>query len=108
MIQLTGKTTYLEVSNKANSVFTGENFDWIANYLDLENVDKDKIYSGIAFFHWKLNNNLALLDGFDPFPVSVKVNGCKKKNSTGNCIDVNHKDEREQYYKNLRKTVFYE
>ena len=106
IIQITGKTTYLEVSNKANSTFKGEVFNWQTDFKVVGEKDKDRIYSAVAFFLWKLNDDLSLLDKDNVFNVSVKVNGCKEKDINGNCIKVNHGQERENAYNDLISKIF--
>ncbi|HEY9005812.1 MAG TPA: hypothetical protein VIM75_06740 [Ohtaekwangia sp.] len=72
-IQLTGRTTYREVSNKCNSIF-GTAYNWENNPEVLENDNKAIIYSVASFFLWKFGN-LKNLDTKDVTEVTKKVNG---------------------------------
>ena len=73
-VHLTGREAYQKVTQKANSLFS-TNFNWETNYEDLETNKQAIIYSGIAFFVWKLNNNVEYLQNNNCTSVSRKVNG---------------------------------
>jgi predicted chitinase len=73
-VHLTGREAYQKVSQKANSLFH-TNFNWEASYDNLKSNKQEIIYSGIAFFVWKLNNNLEYLQNNNCTSVSLKVNG---------------------------------
>jgi predicted chitinase len=72
-IQLTGRTTYREVSNKCNSIFATA-YNWESNPEVLESDNKAVIYSVAAFFLWKFGD-LKNLDTKDVTYVTKKVNG---------------------------------
>jgi putative chitinase len=73
-VHLTFREGYREVSKVANKLFAA-NFNWEVNYEQLENSKQDIIYSGVAFFLWKLNYDLSYLQNNNCTSVSKKVNG---------------------------------
>ena len=105
IIQLTGRGTYRGVSDVANQLFKNDNFNWEVNYEAVGNRDKDRIYSAVAFFHWKLKGDLSILDTKDWFKVSKKVNGSywdKKEEKR----KVHKQKERRDNYYNLIQDFF--
>ena len=76
-IQLTGKTTYIGVSNKCNFVF-GTNYNWGVDQTSLETDNQAIIYSVASFFLWKLGNlgkDMTALDTNNVSEITKIVNG---------------------------------
>ena len=73
-IQLTWKDNYKAVSSKCNTLF-GTSYNWEINPSEVSTDLKAAIYSAVAYFHFRLKDDLKLLDGTDLNAVSKAVNG---------------------------------
>ena len=73
-IQLTWKDNYKAVSSKCNTLF-GTSYNWETNPSEVSTDLKAAIYSAVAYFHFRLKDDLKLLDGTDMTAVSKAVNG---------------------------------
>ncbi|MDR1974557.1 MAG: hypothetical protein LBQ31_07785, partial [Bacteroidales bacterium] len=93
-IQLTGRSNYKNVCNKCNSTF-GTSFYWETNPDEVATNNKAKIFSAVAFFLLRFNNNLQLLDTDNVEFITKKVNG-----------GTNGLDERQQYYDEYRSSLY--
>ncbi len=95
-IHLTWRNNYRDVSEKCNQLF-GTAFDWENNPSDLSTNFKAAIYSGAAYFHYRLKDDLKLLDGEDIQAVSLAVNG-----------GTNGLSDRKIAFNNLIKLMFFQ
>jgi predicted chitinase len=73
-IQLTWKDNYKDVSTKCNNLFN-TSYNWETNPSEVSTDLKAAIYSAVAYFHFRLKDDLKLLDGTDMNAVSKAVNG---------------------------------
>ncbi|GAB4514875.1 MAG: hypothetical protein Tsb004_23370 [Allomuricauda sp.] len=73
-IHLTGRGNYRSVSEKCNEFFK-TSYDWEENPKNLLNNKTEIIYSAVAYYLYRLNENLSILNEEDVKVVSRKVNG---------------------------------
>ncbi len=73
-IHLTWRDNYRDVSKKCNDLFQTE-YKWENNPSEVSSDLKAAIYSGVAYFHFRLKGDLKLLNGVDIRKVSLEVNG---------------------------------
>ena len=94
---LTGRTNYINASNKANELFD-TNYDWAIDYELCTTETKSIVYSSVAYFHLVLNTTAKwnkLLDSDDVTFISHKING-------GN----NGLASRISFYNSLRTNIY--
>jgi len=73
-IHLTWKDNYKAVSSKCNSLFA-TSYNWETNPSEVSTDLKAAIYSAVAYFHFRLKDDLKLLDSIDLNAISLAVNG---------------------------------